>query len=898
MNSIVLGIVSFLYLGGLFVVAYWAESRTDKGKSLVNNAYVYALSLAVYCTAWTFYGSVGRASTKGFDFLTVYFGPTFVTALFWFVLRKIIRICKVQRITSIADFISSRYGKNKSLGMLVTFLCLFAGIPYISLQLKAIDSSFAILSGIHSSGYVFTDHTFYIVILLSVFTILFGTRKLEATERHEGMVFSIAIESIIKLVAFLVVGSYVTWIVFDGMGDVFMKAQKLPDSHKIITFSTEKDESTWFWWTILSMAAFMFLPRQFQVSVIENVNEKHLKRAMWLFPFYMVLMNIFVMPVALSGNLIFQGQNINPDNYVLAIPLHFSNEFLALSTYIGGFSAATSFIIVETIAISVMVSNNLLMPTLLGIPFVKKMISLYPSNFIQGIRRFSIIAILFLGYFYFKNVGEKYSLVSIGLIAFVAVAQFAPSVIGGIFWKGGTQKGAMSGLIAGAVTWFFTLIIPSIINAGIFPESILKEGLLGLSFLRPFELFGMIGMDSISHATFWSLFFNIGLYIFVSLFSKQTSIEHNQAVLFVDVFEFSHSNENSTIWRGTALMKDISSLLTSFIGQTRSDRVLRLFANRNQINLKNKYADPKIVNYTEKVLAGIVGTASARMMVSSVAKEEEISVDEVIDILKKSQELMAVNKELQRKSDELKVLTEQLRAANEQLQLTDKLKDDFLSTVTHEIRTPLTSIKALSEIVFDNPDMEFEEKQHFLNTIVKESDRLGRLINQVLDLEKFESGKLRVTVEPIRVDELILDSIEAIEQLAKEKGITIKKVIYKNIPKINGDRDRLMQVLVNLLSNSIKFVEPKKGIITVTAYPQESKVTVNINDNGMGIAPEFHELIFDKFYQAQDQTIRKPKGSGLGLAISKKIIELHNGQIWVESELGKGAKFVFEIPLN
>jgi signal transduction histidine kinase/Na+/proline symporter len=898
MNSILLGIVSFLYLGCLFVIAYWAESRTNKGKSLVNNAYVYALSLAVYCTAWTFYGSVGRASTQGFDFLTVYLGPTIVTALFWFVLRKIIRICKVQRITSIADFISSRYGKNRSLGILVTLICLFAGIPYISLQFKAIESSFSILSGIHSSGYFFTDHTFYIVILLSVFTILFGTRKIEATERHEGMVFSIAVESIIKLVAFLVVGSYVTWVVFDGFQDIFVKAQKLPKFTEIITFSTQKNTTTWFWWFVLSMLAFMFLPRQFQVSVIENVNEKHLKRAMWLFPLYMFLMNIFVIPVALSGNLIFQKENIiNPDNYVLAIPLHYSNELLALATYIGGFSAATSFIIVETIAISFMVSNNLLMPTLLGIPPFKNLISHNPSTFIQAIRRFSIVAILFLGYFYLKSVGEKYSLVSIGMIAFVAVAQFAPSVIGGIFWKNGTQKGAMAGLLAGAIVWVFTLVMPSIINAGILPQSIMTNGLFGVGFLKPFELFGMAGMDSISHATFWSMFLNIGLYFFVSLFSSQTSIEHNQAVLFVDVFKFSQSSENSTIWRGTALMKDIASLLTSFIGQTRSDRVLRLFANRNNINLKNKYADPKVVNYTEKVLAGIVGTASARMMVSSVAKEEEISVDEVIEILKKSQELMAVNKELQRKSNELRQLTEQLKTANEQLKQTDKLKDDFLSTVTHEIRTPLTSIKALSEIVYDNPDMEFEEKQHFLNTIVKESDRLGRLINQVLDLEKFDSGQLRINQEIIKIDDMINDAIEAIEQLAKEKGIIIKKIIYKNIPKIQGDSDRLIQVLVNLLSNSIKFVEPHQGMITITAYEEENKLKINVNDNGMGIAPEYQELIFDKFYQAQDQTIRKPKGSGLGLAISKKIIELHNGRIWVESELGKGSKFTFEIPL-
>jgi signal transduction histidine kinase len=408
----------------------------------------------------------------------------------------------------------------------------------------------------------------------------------------------------------------------------------------------------------------------------------------------------------------------------------------------------------------------------------------------------------------------------------------------------------------------------------------------------------MQGMDNISHATCWTLFFNIALYFFGSLWTKPTSIEHNQAVLFVDVFHYSKGIENSVVWRGKALVSDLKSLLESFLGNSRTERIIRVFAVRNNVNVQTHYADPRFVNYSEQLLSGIVGTASARMMVSSVAKEEDITLNEVVAILKKSQELMAVNEELKQKSQELKQLTEQLQAANEQLLLTDKLKDDFLATVTHEIRTPLTSIKALSEILYDNDDLEHEERQHFLSTIIKESDRLSRLINQVLDLEKLESGKARVSNETVYLEGIIEDSLETIEQLAKDKGVKIKKIIDKKLPTFQGDKDRIMQVMVNLLSNALKFTEPSKGIITITCYNEDKNLYVNVIDDGAGISKDYQELIFDKFYQAHDQTIKKPKGSGLGLTISKRIIELHNGKIWVESEVGKGSKFSFMIPLE
>lgn len=901
MNSIVLILTSLLYLVFLFGVAYWAEKRSEKGKSIVTNPYIYALSLAVYCTAWTFYGSVGRAVTNGIEFIAVFIGPSLMMPLWWIVLRKIIRICKVQRITSIADFISSRYGKNATLGVLVTIICILGILPYIAIQLKAISNSFLIVekaSGeISSSSFFAGDLAFYITIVLSIFTIIFGTRTIDSTERHEGMVAAIAAESIIKLVAFLTVGIFVSYFIFDGIPDIFQKASQVPSLKNVFVFNSEQDTSGWFWHLLLSMMAIMFLPRQFQVSVIENVDEKHLNKALWLFPLYLLLINIFVIPIAMGGVLLFPNHTINPDEYVLAIPLKFNQAFITIFTYIGGFSAASSMIIVETIALSVMISNNLVMPLILKSTYLQDKLAGNLSLLVKTIRRTSIVLILLMAYLYYKTIAGHYSLVSNGMVSFAAVSQFAPAIIGGIFWKNGTQKGALIGLLVGVLIWFYTLVLPSMVGAGFFPQSIIDQGFMGFSTLKPLALFGLEGMDSISHGIFWSLLLNIFCYVCFSLNSHQSSIEHNQAVIFVDIFEYSEQVESPTIWRGTAYLSDIQLLLSNFLGEKRAEKILKLYAQKHKIKLITDKADPQIVSYVEKILAGIVGTASARIMISSVSKEEKISTEEVISILKSSQSLLSANKELKRKSVALEKATEELKEANEILQKTDKLKDDFLSTVAHEIRTPLTSIRALSEIVFDNPEMDLSEREHFLGTVVKESDRLSRLINQVLDLEKYESGKQKLILEDADIQEIVKDSIDALYQQAKEKEIKVVFIPDRFTPRFQADKDKLIQVVVNLLSNAIKYCEPQKGEIILATHYVEGCVYTSVHDNGAGIDKNFQRLIFDKFFQAEDQTIKKPKGSGLGLAISKKIVELHNGQIWVESQVGKGSKFTFMIPI-
>ncbi len=897
-NWLVIG-GSLVYLCLLFGVAYYAEYRQRKNKSLINNPYVYALSLAVYCTAWTYYGSVGQASTRGIEFLAVYIGPTITAALFWPVLRKIIRICKTQRINSLADFISTRYGKNFSLAVLVTILCMIGIIPYIALQLKAISSSMHILSGTtpHTGLIgILQDNTLYIAIALVAFIILFGTRSIDASEKHEGLVAAVAFESIIKLLAFLVAGVFVTFGLFNGFGDIFTKAAANEDLAKLFRFNGEGAYTTWTGLVLLSMLAVVFLPRQFQLGVVENVQENHLKKAIWLFPLYLFLITLFVLPIAFGGKLLMGETGVNADTYVLALPLQHGAGLLSLFIFIGGFSAASSMIIVETIAISTMMSNNIATPLLLTTRKFKTKGDGQLTNPILNIRRFSIFLIIALAFLYDKLVAQHFTLVSIGMVSFAAVSQLAPALLGGIYWKYASQKGAMAGILTGFLIWFYTAVIPSMASAGFIDMSVIEQGPLGISWLRPLSLFGMEGMDSVTHCFFWSMFFNILVFVTVSLNSHRTAREIYQSEIFVDIFRHSGPGDTHAVWKGTAYLPDLNSLLANFLGKERAEKIISSYAARHKISMESKKADPRLVTFSEKVLSGVIGSASARIMVSSVTKEEELKISEVMHILRESQQMIELNKELRRKSGELQKATEQLTQVNAQLKDMDEVKDEFLYTVTHELRTPLTSIRAMAELVHDNDDMEEEQRQEFLSGIIKETERLSHLITQVLNLERYESGRQQLNLTPVLLNTLISDSIRSVTGMALEKKITIEKQIPDSMFLIRCDADLIQQVMNNLLSNAIKFAAEKTGHVKVGLFSHEDELQIWVEDNGKGINRELHELIFDKFFQARNQTLKKPQGSGLGLAISKKIIEMHQGKIWVESEEGKGSRFIFTLP--
>lgn len=896
------------YLALLFGVAWWAERRSSARRSLVSNPYVYALSLAVYCSAWTFYGSVGRASHAGLEFLAIYLGPSLLAPVWWLVLRKIIRISRQQRLTSIADFLSARYGKSAALGAVVTVVCVLGSIPYISLQIKAVAASFDILTHgqaqLSSSG---GGPALATTVALAFFTIIFGVRSVEATERHEGMVFAVAVESLVKLVAFLMVGGFVVFGLYNGFGDVFDRAAAEPALRRLFTLrGSGVGSGQWTTLLILSGSAVLLLPRQFQVAVVENTNEDHLRKAMWLFPLYLLIINLFVLPVALGGAL--RLGPLDADFFVLALPLHAGHSWLALFTYLGGLSAASSMIIIETIALSVMLTNHLLMPLLVRIPAVRPSDRpdwfAYLSQVVLWSRRLTVVVVLLLSYAWYATVGRGLPLVNIGLVSFAAVAQFVPQVLGSLYWKGGTRRGAIAGLVGGFAAWFFTLVLPTLVGPGRLPESILTDGLFGIGLLKPFALLGLSGMDPLTHGLFWSWLLNIGLFVGLSLTGQITPDEERQAVAFVDVFRGGNvrAQENAR-WSGAAPLPDVRALLTGFLGPKRTAQALRQFADRFPDASTNGQdvtaADPRLLAFADRLLSGSIGPAAARLLLTSAVGAQEVTFENVVGALRESQQLVEANRQLRKQQRELQRLTSQLQGAYDQLRQLDHLKDEFLYTVTHELRTPLTSIRALAEILADDPELEEPDRSRFLLTITREAERLSRLITLVLDLEKFESGKATLDIESVEVPALIHDAIEATEQLAVERRITLDVSVPPGLPAVPADRDRLMQVLVNLLSNAIKACRTDgSGRIRLEASAAPDVLRLKVADNGKGIDPAYHALIFDKFFQARHQTTRKPEGSGLGLAITKRIVESHRGSIRVESAPDQGAAFILYLPLR
>ncbi|HET7788528.1 MAG TPA: sensor histidine kinase, partial [Myxococcales bacterium] len=821
--------------------------------------------------------------------------------LWWYAMRKIIRISKAYRITSIADFIASRYGKSQALGGLVTIIAVIGVVPYISLQLKAISGSFVILHNYphivmpaqEGAQPIVNDTALYIALMLAAFTILFGTRHLDATERHEGMVAAIAFESVIKLLAFLVVGAFVTFGVYRGFGEIFRLAEQAPKLQPLLTVA-KGSYGTWAFLTFLSMLSIVMLPRQFQISVVENVDEDHLRKATWLFPLYLLLINVFVLPIALGGMMHFEG--VDADTFVLTLPMAHKREALALLAFVGGLSAGTGMVIVETIALSTMVCNDLVMPVLLRQKWLRMSERRDVSGLLISIRRGAITLILMLGYIHFRAAGEAYALVATGLISFAAVAQFAPSILGGIYWKGGTRAGAITGLAAGFAVWAYTLLLPSFAKSGWLPAAFLTQGPLGIELLRPQQLFGLTGLDEISHCLFWSMLANIGAYVGVSVAGRQGLSDMAQATRFVDV-------SRRTQWftgfrRSGASVQDLLPLIGRFLGPERAQEAFMAYARRRGAeSLAELPADADLVLFAETQLAGAIGSASARVMIASIVQEEPPGMDEVMDILDEASQVRAYSRQLETKSRELEAATTELRAANLRLQELDHLKDDFMSTVTHELRTPLTSIRAFSEILLDDPEIHLPERKRFLAIIVKETERLTRLINQVLDLAKIEAGSAEWHTTELDVNEVVRESVETTSQLFREREVELVTSGEGALPRVMADRDRLVQVLINLLSNAVKVCKPGAGRVEVRLSRQKGFLRVDVQDNGPGIGRADHEVVFEKFRQVGD-TLQGKAGTGLGLPISRRIVEHFGGRLWVESELGKGATFSFVLPLE
>lgn len=894
MNSFFLIFIILVYLALLFFIAQWAEKR--KNANWVNNPYIYALSLAVYCTAWTYYGSIGVAAKSGLSYLTIYLGPIIIIPVWSLLLIKIIRIARVNNVASIADFVSLRYGNSRFLGALITLICILGILPYIALQLKAISETFRLLTGTQPSIHIFDDATTYIALALAFFISFYGTKYVDASEKRKSIMTAVAFESLLKLIFFVIIGLYVTFYVFDGFGDIYSQGVKLPNFDKLNQIGGFHEGINWFLMCILSMFAIFLLPRQFHTSVVENNREKHVKTAMWVLPLYLFIFNLFVFPIAWGGNILFQNQTVDADFYSLLIPQLHNNQIITLLVFLGGFSAAISMVVISTISLSTMLSNNLIFPY----GFIDQMTSETTNDLskkIINIRKFSIFILIILAYLIYRFFVLDLSLVSIGLIAFVVIAQLAPSFFGALFWKRGSLLGAKTGLVLGFIICIYTLLLPFAFSQSDFGKSFIEYGLFGIKWLKPFALFGLDYLTPISHAFFWSLLVNTFSYIYFSLFRKGDYRERNYAEMYVDIDRFLSNHENAFVWKGTAYVSDIKKVLIRFIGEERTNRALNIFKLRNNLTEDLTMADARFIKFSENLLTGYIGTASARILINGVVKEEKISLKEVLSILEESKANIQNNKQLSETTNQLKKLSDELQAANALLITKDLQKDEFLSTVTHELRTPITAIRSTSELLHDDPDVPVELRQKFLENIMFEIDRLNRLIDKILDLDKLETGRIKLQIEELNLVETIAYATEIIHQFIENEKITFNFEYNKKEILFLHDKERFIQVIHNLMGNAIKFCDMSKGIIILSISENNDFVKITCSNNGKKIPENELDAIFDKFYQSHNQNYKKPIGSGLGLAITKQIIEQHQGKISANNT-NEGVKFEIILPKN
>jgi Na+/proline symporter/CheY-like chemotaxis protein len=631
------------YIGLLFVVASYGDRLRAYARGDRSRLLIYPLCLAIYCTSWTFFGSVGLASKSGFDFLTIYIGPILMIGLCTPLVLRIVRLAKSQNITSIADFIAARYGKRQSVAALVALIAIAGTIPYIALQLKAVSAMF---------GTVFThvspqftpnalgDTALLVALAMAAFAILFGTRHIDATEHQDGLMLAIATESIVKLAAFLAVGLFVTYWMFGGPADLFSRAMSRPDTAAVLT--TPPNFSTVIAMTMLSTVAIILLPRQFHVTVVENHSESEVKRARWLFPLYLVLINLFVVPIALAGLLTFPSGKVDSDMFVLALPLSADAAFFTIAAFIGGLSAATAMVIVESVALAIMVSNDLVMPF-----FLKRR-----SEFVTGqrdvgelllrIRRIAIFLILVLAYLYYRSVGDA-QLAAIGLLSFAAVAQLAPAFFGGLFWRQGTARGAIAGLSVGVFVWFYTLLLPSAVGTGLVNASVITDGPFGIWFLRPTALFGL-DLPQLAHGVFWSLALNIMAYIGFSLSRAPEAIERVQADLFVPD---SAPAPSFRLWRSAVTVDELTTAVARYIGEERTRSSFESFAAAKRIDLSpGSSADFQLLQHAEHLLASAIGAASSRLVLSLLLRKRTVSTRAALKLLDDANAAIHYNREI------------------------------------------------------------------------------------------------------------------------------------------------------------------------------------------------------------------------------------------------------------
>lgn len=882
--------ITITYFIALFFVAVYVERKHAQGKNLTNNAWVYTLSLAVYATAWTFFGNVGLATSSSYAFIGIYTGPALLMLFAWPLLRKLIKVRDEYGVASISGLLSARYDRSYVVGAVAALIALFGITPYFALQFKAIFLSF---SFVVSGGTQYdSDAIRWIMVGMTIlFTLVFGFRKLEQTERHPGMVIVVAIQSVIKLIAFLAAGIFVTYFLFDGFGDIF--AQIKNDEVLLQTITASKPSLSLFLsYIAIGMFAFLLLPRDFHMAVVENEDEAHIKTFAWGMPIYMLLITLFVFPIAIAGLL--KGYTIaSADIFILLVTALAKHAWLTILVFIGGLSAAFSMIMVETVAITTMVANNLVLPLVDRVRLFG-----FLRKHLLSLRWIIAVLILLMGYAFEQVTESSYVLVKIGIISFVAVLQFAPAVIGGLFWERGNKMGAVMGLSGGFAIWLYTSLVPAFVRSGWLPDALLANGPWGIGFLRPENLFGITTIDPLATTIIFTMIVNGGLYVMGSLLFRQSEEEQRAAYNIVHIIRGGRHRVLDTQQKEyidiESKRKAAASVFANYMNaeqaKEQADECIRNagLEGKKVISI-NELID--LNNAVEGALSGFIGNPAAR---DALEKQSLFAPEEAAQLSNIYAKMAA----------DIKITPEEFAQKIAEQKMLAQAKSNFMAIASHEMRTPLTIIRGNAELLLQSiePTPNNEETVKFLTGIRRNSIRLLDLLHDFIDVIHMEEGRVELHNETFGLVKIVKEVVTDFGSIAAEKGLFVRfDEPQGEIPMVSADVDKTRQVIVNLMGNAVHYTE-KGGVAVAIDVIKESKgtfVKLCVTDTGVGIPPESQAALFQKFSTVSKTFLRtKEYGSGLGLYISKTFIEAMGGSIRLErSEPGKGSTFCVLLPM-
>lgn len=956
LSSAGITLVVLFYVGLLFLLSFLYEKRIVKKNALFSTAIIYSLSLAVYCTAWTFYGSVGMGASRGLLYLTIYLGPTCCAIVWWSVVRKLIRIKNRFKITSIVDFVAARYGKSTLLGAIGSFLVFLGTIPYIALQLKAIIRTYSIVAtGDATSAVGSNSHLGWgTVVLISLCTIFFGLRKSDSSERHPGIVVFLAIECFIKLVAFIAVGIFACYFLFDGYQDIISKMPSVVGSS--YSFMGKKDgvsAITYISYFILGGAAIIFLPRQFHVAVVENQNEDDVQVASWVFPLYLFLLNLFVIPISMAGLLI--GESIDlADSFVLLLPYNNGQTLLTILTFLGGFSAATGMIMISSLAVSIILSNHVVLPIVdrvKGLAVLKKHLLV--------VRWIIVFFVIVTAYLYTISLSNNYALISMGMISFVASLQFAPSIIGGLYWRRGNKQGAKVGLSLGIIVWLYTLFIPAFVTGGLLDSSFMYLGPWGIKFLRPYSLFGLVGLDKVSHSVFWTMLFNLGSYVVVSLLSRTSTFDEKIANDFVNITKDNdlirrRENEKADILLSNKT-KVIENIFNEYYDKQESQNNIDKILGKLDLVGKIHISIGELLQlreFAEVQLSGTVGSAVAhsQMIKSSLFTHDEdqelsryfedtlaelkispMQLLSKLDLYKEREAFMEIQtKDLENlvelrtealleKNSELNTTLEKIKSMQEKLVAQEKLASlgALSAGIAHEIKNPLNFIingakmistvegemKRIYEQKGEKDNEELLSNLEYLNTatkmIIEHGNKADNIIKTMLQHSRSDTFDFSV----VEISKLVEENYHLAYNGMKTKyKIDIDlDISCENVGKVRANEQSLGRALFNIIDNGLYalYQKSKKDEsftpqIIIKTYLDNDDVVILIRDNGLGIPKDKIKDIFNPFVTSKPTG----EGTGLGLSITNDIIAHHNGSLDVDSVEGDFTQFIIRMPLD